>query len=396
MTTLDDSVAGIEHALRSSPPHALLATFRANLRADFRVTDVDMLFADYQLSVLQPVTRLPHTAEPLSMRTTTAGRSFTAQHPLVDPLPDGTCVAHLPVTVRGDRLGVLAVTMSFSPDPPLLAELAGLATALGHELLVAERDTDLYLQARRRERLSLAAEMQWQLLPGRGCARPEYSLGGQLEPAYAIKGDNFDWCASADDLIVTVSNGMGQGIQAALLTNLAINALRNARRAGLSLVDQACLADQAIYAQYGGKQHVSTLLLRFELPTNRVEVVDAGSPRMLRLRNGIVDLVKFDEQLPLGMFDGTEYTTESFEAEPGDRLIIVSDGVHAAKSPTGTEYGTTNLDPVIRASQHLPAPEAARAIIAELLDYHEGTQLLDDAVVVCLDWKPGHEPPRGT
>ncbi|UVS77340.1 PP2C family protein-serine/threonine phosphatase [Actinokineospora sp. UTMC 2448] len=348
-----------------------------------------MLFADYQLSVLQPVTRLPHTAEPMAIRTTTAGRAFIAQQPIVEPGRQADAVAYLPVTVRGDRLGVLAVTFSRSPADTVLAELAELATALGHEVIVAERDTDLYLQARRRERLSLAAEMQWQLLPGRGCARPEYSLGGQLEPAYTINGDNFDWCASEDDLIVTVSNGMGGGIQAALLTNLAINALRNARRAGLPLTDQACLADQAIYAQYGGAQHVATLMLRFELSSDRVEVVDAGSPRMLRLRDGSVDLIKFDAQLPLGMFDGTEYESESFDVVPGDRLIIVSDGVHAAKSPHGSEYGSTNLDHIIRDSQHLAAPEAARAIITELLDYHEGTHLLDDAVVVCLDWKPG-------
>lgn len=236
------------------------------------------------------------------------------------------------------------------------------------------------------KKVTLAAEMQWQLLPGRGCSRAEYALGGQLEPAYTIGGDNFDWSTSADYLTVTVSNGMGQGIGAALLTNLAISALRNARRAGLDIADQAALADQALYAQYGGSQYVATLLLRFEVATGRVGVIDAGSPRALRLRDGVVELIEFDAQLPLGMFDRTDYREQTFQVEPGDRLVIVSDGVHTAQAPTGVEYGTTNLDLSIVASSNLPASEAARAIITELLDYHEDTDLLDDAVVVCIDW----------
>ncbi|MCT9094391.1 phosphatase, partial [Streptomyces sp. ASQP_92] len=72
-------------------------------------------------------------------------------------------------------------------------ELQDVAEVLGHEIVVGERDTDVYLQARRANRLTLAAEMQWQLLPGRSCSRPEYDIGAQLEPAYAIYGDNFDW-----------------------------------------------------------------------------------------------------------------------------------------------------------------------------------------------------------
>ncbi|GAB2630927.1 PP2C family protein-serine/threonine phosphatase [Nocardia goodfellowii] len=392
MTRTGDSLGHAERALRASAPHALLDVLRATLQQDFAATSVDLLLADYRLSVLQPVTELPHTATPLAIRTTTAGRAFSAQQVLLEPGPGAEgVVIHLPVTVRGDRLGILRAHLPSAPSGDRQDILAGLGTMLGHELIVAERDTDLYLQARRRERLSLAAEMQWQLLPGRGCARAEYTLGGQLEPAYTIGGDNFDWSTSAEYLTVTVSNGMGQGIGAALLTNLAISALRNARRAGLDIADQACLADQAVYAQYGGSQHVSTLLLRFEIATGRVGVVDAGSPRALRLRDGAVELISFEAQLPLGMFDGTDYREQTFQVEPGDRLVIVSDGVHTAQAPTGVEYGTTNLDLAIHASSNLPAPEAARAIITELLDYHEGTDLLDDAVVVCIDWSGPRE-----
>ncbi|PSK51474.1 hypothetical protein B0E38_04929 [Streptomyces sp. 111WW2] len=295
---------------------------------------------------------------------------------------------HLPVSVRGDRLGILSVTLpeSDGPAPDVLEDLQGCADALAHEVVVAERDTDLFLRARRVERLTLAAEMQWQLLPGRSCSRPEYSLGAQLEPAYAIFGDSFDWSASADDLYVTVSNGMGEGIDAALLTNLAVNALRNARRAGLSLSDQACLADQAVYGQYKGSRYLSTLLFRFHLPTGHVEIVDAGSPKVWRVRRGVVETIEMEEQMPLGMFEDTEYVPQHFQVEPGDRLLFISDGVYDALSPGGERYSVRALAASISNTRLLPAAQVPRVMLQELLGHRGATPAADDSLVLCLDW----------
>ena len=53
--------------------------------------------------------------------------------------------------------------------------------------------------------------MQWDLLPGRSRIRPSFSLAGQLEPAYAVCGDHFDWAVNGDWLTVTALNGMGNG-----------------------------------------------------------------------------------------------------------------------------------------------------------------------------------------
>lgn len=65
--------------------------------------------------------------------------------------------------------------------------------------------------------------------PGGSCAREEYAICAQLEPAYAILG-GIDWATTADALTLTVTNGMGEGIEASLLTNLAVNAQRAPRR----------------------------------------------------------------------------------------------------------------------------------------------------------------------
>lgn len=373
--------------MRTAAPHELLDAVRRVLVEEYGAESVELFLADYGLTVLQPVSVLPLTAEPLSVHNSVEGRAFGAQEPVVEPAAGGCVRVHLPVSVRGDRLGVLSVTLPGGDGvQDLLGELADVAEVLGHEVVVAERDTNVYLQARRRDRLTLAAEMQWHLLPGRSCSRPEYELGAQLEPAYAIFGDNFDWSATADRLMLYVTNGMGEGIEASLLTNLAISALRNARRAGLAIDDQAALADQAVYAHYRGRCYLSVLMFDFDLATGRAQVVDAGSPRLLRLRGGTVESVALEAQLPLGMFEETDYVVQEFQAEPGDRLVFVSDGVYAVAGPGGEAYGDAALARAIQATRLLPAAEVPRAILRELTGHRGRAVPEDDALVVCLDW----------
>ncbi|MEU0336711.1 PP2C family protein-serine/threonine phosphatase [Streptomyces sp. NPDC006193] len=375
--------------LRAAPPHALVPTARRILAEQHAALDVSLLLADYGLAVLQPVTHLPDTGDPVSAHDGPAGTAFTTQTPLVDVGADpGTEQVHLPITVRGDRLGVLSVRLpAGSAQPATVLRLADFATALGHEILTADRDTDLYLLARRSRRLTLAAEMQWQLLPGRGCVRDEYTIGAHLEPAYAVGGDNFDWSSGPDHLTLTVTDGMGQGIEASLLTSLTVSALRNARRAGIGLADQACLADQAVYAQYGGKSYASTLLLRFDLATGAVRAVDAGSPRLYRLRAGTIDQVRLEAQLPLGMFEETPYEEQTFDVAPGDRLIVVSTGVHSTRSATGDLFGEAALRQILSATREAAPHETARAVVAGLVEHFGSRDLASDASVVCLDWQ---------
>lgn len=382
-----DRFTEVERALRSATPDALPHVLSEGLGVHYGAADVTLLMADYAMTILQPVTTLPFTMEPLRVHTSAAGRAFNWQQPHTEDAGAGSVTVHLPVSVRGDRIGVLSLTLPAERlDADSERELLEIGEVLGHEILVSERDTDLYLQARRATRLTLAAEMQWQLLPGRSCTRPEYEIGAQLEPAYAIYGDNFDWSTSAEHLTLTLCNGMGEGIEAALLTNLAVNALRNARRAGLSLTDQTYLADQAIYGQHRGRQHLSALLLRFDLATGATEIVDAGSPKMWRLRSGKIEQIQLDAQLPLGMFEDTLYTSQELRTEPGDRLIFVSDGVYNVASPAGERYSEHALARAMTSTRLLPASQVPRAFLHELAGHRGVIEADDDAMVVCLDW----------
>jgi len=386
-----ERVAATLMAMDKASASAMVPALRALLEEQWAACDVQLLVADYRFRVLQPVEQ-PNT--PVPVDGTAPGRAFRSQQPDLGPAGDRGVPVRLPVTVRGERLGVLQLSLPAAPGAEQQRELAELATAVGYALVAAGKETDLYRRAARTQRLSLAAELQWQLLPAHAVAAAEFTLAGQLEPAYQVGGDNFDWSCSADSLQLSVCDGNGLGAPAALLTTLAVTALRNARRAGLSLTDQACLTDQALYANHTGRRFLQMLLLQVDLATGRMQAVDAGSPLLLRLRHSHVEHLELDAQLPLGMFDGTNYTAQEIQLEPGDRLVIVSDGVHTARSPHDDEFGAVKLDHAILATRTHSPGESVRSLIGELLAHHEGGELHDDAVVVCLDWTGPHPAAR--
>ncbi|WP_446211118.1 PP2C family protein-serine/threonine phosphatase [Micromonospora sp. IBSANI012] len=360
--------------LVEAPADLLLDRLAAELERTFRITESELFQVDYRLSVLLPL----REGDPLTEPGHPAWRCFDHQEPIV-----AGGVGWFPVGMRGERRGVLRLA-PVADDAAQVEELAAIATALGHELAAVSAGTDVYRASRRARRLTLAAEMQWELLPGRSRIRPSFSLAGQLEPAYAVRGDSFDWSDDGHRVWLATINGSGEGVTAALLTSLATYALRNARRGGLGLADQAALADQAIYALHRGEQHLSALLMELDLASGKLTVVDAGSPRLVRLRDGEISEQVLEKQFPLGMFEGTDYQEQCFELRRGDRLFVLSDGVIDATGQN-VRYGETALDRFLRRTGPMEPLDAVRSLLGDLRAFVAG-DLVDDAVVVCLDW----------
>jgi serine phosphatase RsbU (regulator of sigma subunit) len=133
--------------------------------------------------------------------------------------------------------------------------------------------------------------------------------------------------------------------------------------------------------------------MRVALSTGEAEVVDAGSPHMLRIRRSETEPVKFDEQMPLGMFSDTRYRAQRLTLVPGDRLLILSDGVYAARAPSGRVYGQAPLSAALRSTRLQDPNETVRFLISDLLVHYEGAELADDAIAVCLDWSGAADEP---
>ncbi|RAY12359.1 phosphatase [Actinomadura craniellae] len=379
----------IRSALFQVPATRLVEEFRAALTSHFGVLGVEVLLADYRNTTLRPVDSPVPKPATVPVDGSAQGRVFAAQEPL-RPSPDRLL---LPLTSRGSRLGVVELRLPPGADPQPIDDLIAAIGVCAEALELADRETDHFTRARRHRRMTVAAEIQWDLLPPTSFARDEFALAARLEPAYAVNGDCFDWSADGDLLTVTVTNGMGHGVPAALLTALTLGALRNARRSGADLSEQAGQANDAVHARYGGKEFTETLLLEIDMRSGVLRAVDAGSPLLLHYpadadrRPGVLaERMTLAQQLPLGMFPGTAYAVQEFRLRRGDRLVAISDGLNTATSPAGERFGERMLDRVLRATRRLSAAETVRSLIRELVTYHASDDLSDDAVAICVDW----------
>ncbi|MFE5794298.1 PP2C family protein-serine/threonine phosphatase [Streptomyces sp. NPDC056503] len=372
----------VEGALRGAAPHLLLDSLRTSLAHLYAATSADLLLIDYGCTSLRPVepVETPAGMPHVPVDAGPAGRVFRTQQPYLFRDVGPTATVYLPVTVRGDRFGVLVVVLPADRGTPeTTASLARVAETLGHALRVADRHTDLYRRTRRTHALSVAGEMQWDTLPGRAFAGPAFDLHAYWEPAYTSGGHLLDWSVTGHGLQLAVADGAGPGTPAALVSALALTAVRNARRAGLDLVAQASLTDQALYGQYRGKSPLAALLLRLDLDSGEIEVVDAGSPTLWRIRGTTTERIELDRQLPLGMFEDTVYATQHLSLRRGDRLVFVAAGEHGA--PDG---------PVARAlagAGRLRGADAPGAVVRALRETPRGAP--DTVLVLCLDWR-GH------
>ncbi|WP_127554044.1 PP2C family protein-serine/threonine phosphatase [Actinoplanes sp. OR16] len=366
--------------LRAAPPDRLPETAAEHLRRHFGADAIEMFLADLNLTGLCPLIG-SSGPEPAALR------CLGSQQTAIGPAADGAVRMHLPLNSWGERLGVLRLELPARPEPELAEQLHAIADELAVALRAADTCTDRYRRAQRRARLTMAAELQWELLPGRSLGDERFLVAGQMEPAYDVRGDHFDWALDGDRLTITVLNGFGDGMEAALLTTVAVNAMRNARRCGADIVEQAELASDAVHARRAGAAHVSTLLLEVDLVGGHVAAVDAGSPRCMIARNGEVEPVNLEQQLPFGMFPEAHYEIQRFRLEPGDRMLVVSDGVHAAVPGGRAAFGESALLSAIRGTRLQPATEAVGTVMRGLREYHAGAEPEDDAVTVCLDWR---------
>ncbi len=140
------------------------------------------------------------------------------------PQADGVRM-YLPLLDGSDQVGVMALTLDTVDDDDLrlLRRLAGLVA----DMLVTKHSyTDQFFLTRRREPMSVAAEIQWSLLLLLAMSNPQVAVAGILEPAYNVAGDSFDYALNEDILHVGMVDAMGHGLDAATMATVAVGSTR--------------------------------------------------------------------------------------------------------------------------------------------------------------------------
>jgi hypothetical protein len=324
-------------------------------------------------------------AETLPLTGTRYEQVLRTQQISVERVGDGVRLI-APVTDRGDAIGLLEMTLPRHPDPQVITEVGGAAHALAYVVIAARQFTDVFEWGYRSAPFALAAEIQRRLLPlSYTCEASQFTLAGWLEPAAEVGGDTFDYTLDRSALHVSITDAVGHQVAAALLATLLVGGLRNGRRKGLDLGEQARYANDALAEHAADGQFVTGQLMRVDLEHGSASIVNAGHPFPLRLRNGRVEELELRIEAPFGVLPRKAFDVQRLSLEPGDRLVLLTDGMQ--------ERNAVNLDVAAAladtAAQH--PREVVHALGAAVLDA-TGGNLRDDATVVCLDWIGG--PPR--
>jgi len=374
------------------PPDQMMPVIRAALAETIGATEVELLLADYgemTLERFEPQRRVASPGGPsLPIDSSVPGSCYRRQEVVHEPAEGepGWCLC-APVTVRAERFGVLVVSLPGAPAPDTDAVAGQVASALAYVVASARRYTDVFERVRRRRSLALAAEIQWELLPVLGYDAAEFRLAGSLEPAYDIGGDNFDYAIDGDRLTLSISDAMGHGLRAALCATLAVTAMRNSRRAGHRIVEQAQLANQALVEQFGGDMFVTALLLEIDTRTGRGTAVNAGHPPAWRHGPSSVGPVELVADQPLGMFADAAFHAQPVELAAGDRLVLLTDGILEAGPTRDDTFGIDRFAALVDGRRGAPPREFVREVTRAALAHRGGDDLVDDATLLCLDWR---------
>ncbi|MEU4892039.1 PP2C family protein-serine/threonine phosphatase [Streptomyces sp. NPDC044780] len=351
--------------------------------------DVSILLQDYDQLVLAPLPGMRlAVGKPERIDDSQAGRAFLSAATVEQPQADGVRM-FLPLLDGSDVVGVLAVTLSTVDDDDrrLLRRLSGLIA----DMLVTKNSyTDQFFRARRREPMTLAAEIQWSLLPPLTMLTPQVAVAGILEPAYNVAGDSFDYALNDNILHVAIIDAMGHGLDAAVLASVAIGAYRHARRADVGLAELYMFMDTAIDEQFGPDHFVTAQMMRLDIGTGHLQWVNAGHPAPLLLRDHrVVQALESPGTLPVG-FGGAIPQISDQALSQGDRILFFTDGLIEEHRTGEEQFGEERLlDFVNRAGCAGEGVQEMVRGLSHTLMRERGGVTTDDATLFLVEWRGG-------
>jgi serine phosphatase RsbU (regulator of sigma subunit) len=384
--------AAVLRAGQGAHPGSVVELVATSLR-EIGASDVVAYLVDFEQEVLEPLPdRAAHLeiahAEPVA--TSMAGRAFLTCAPVTAERPNGVRV-WVPIVEASNRTGVLAVTLQH-PDDAMLSQCLEAGVLAGYLIATHTRCTDVYQLYRRRKAMSLAASMQWDLLPPLVLRAPGCSVAGRLEPAYEVGGDCFDYALNGNVLDLALVDAMGHGVNAATIAALAIGCYRQGRRESRDLAVSHRELNDVLQRQFGGEAFATGQLAELDIVTGTLSWTNAGHPHPLLLRNGqALGQLEGHTALPWGLDDESPKIAIE-HLEPRDNVLFFTDGVIEARAEDGSEFGIGRLIDIAGQFAHDGAPpeEVVRQIVRSVLE-HRRDELRDDATVVLVEW-PG--PPE--
>jgi sigma-B regulation protein RsbU (phosphoserine phosphatase) len=215
-----------------------------------------------------------------------------------------------------------------------------------------------------------------------GIAGLEIGIG--FRPAHEISGDVFDFFEQGEDYaIISFGDVSGKSAAAALYGAMVTGLLRTLaprRRTPAALMKTV---NEALMKRRVEGRYLTLLVQHWQPKTGILTMTNAAAIPPMVCRGRQIIMPKL-EGLPLGLFAAAEYEDVPFQTEPGDVILLYSDGIQDQHNAKGQEFGLLRLAPLLRRLRKLPAQQIVNAIFEDFDKFRGESTILDDQTLVVM------------
>jgi sigma-B regulation protein RsbU (phosphoserine phosphatase) len=227
--------------------------------------------------------------------------------------------------------------------------------------------------------LEVARQVQLELLPANDPQLEGFDICAWNFSTEEVSGDYYDWVSIYEDQIgMVIADVSGKGVPAALLMAFLRASLRAAIHIGYAPHISMSKVNYLLWESIERNQFVTAFYGVLDASNKTLAYTNAGhNPPLLMDADGTARFIERGG-LPLGMFRDTRYYEYYQAIEPGQILVLYTDGATEANGANGEEYGRARLETAVRASRHLSARDLITAIQQDVLAWTDGRGATDD------------------
>ncbi len=265
-------------------------------------------------------------------------------------------------------------------DLRVLTALANVAAAKIENVRLLEESLE---KRRMEEDMRMAAEIQNGLLPRQAPEVQGWDVAGSNRPCRTVGGDYYDFAVERGRLLLALGDVSGKGTGAALLMTVLRAAVR-AHWTDPGLAEAVGRINRTVCQNVPSSKYVTFFLAALDPASGRLDYVNAGhNPPILVRAAGTVEKLAAGG-LVLGIFETVSYEGGAVVLEPGDMLVIYSDGVTETWDPDGEEFGEDKLVALAVADRAMGANDLQNAILCEIERFEQGARATDDRTLLVL------------
>jgi len=250
-------------------------------------------------------------------------------------------------------------------------------------LLEEERE-----KQRLQEELNVARAIQRDLLPSQLPTDGWFRAAGSSIPSRQVGGDYFDVRQIAPDAYACViADVSGKGVSAALLAALLQGAFLLASEGPIEIESLMSRVNRFLNERAKGEKYATVFYCTVHRD-GELRWSNAGHPKPYLVRTDGTLRQLESTGLPLGMLDGAVYETQSVQLQPGDKVVLFSDGVSEAEAEKGQFFDANGLKETLRALASSSCTDLNAKLVDAVEDFNEGTEIADDITTLVLEFLP--------